>query len=65
MLVILFLATAVLVPHEWLHGLAIRYYAGEPTYGVGIGAVVGLGYAFLQSYRRANSRSEAGPGSVG
>lgn len=65
MLVILVLATTVLVSHELLHGLAIRYYGGEPTYGVGIGAVVGLGYAFLQSYQRANSRTEAGPGSAG
>jgi len=35
-LVILLLVTVILVPHEWLHGLAIRHYGGEPKYGVGI-----------------------------
>jgi hypothetical protein len=44
-LVILFLATVFLVPHEWLHGLAIRYYGGEATYGVGIAHFI-LPYAY-------------------
>jgi len=35
-IVILVLGTAFVVPHEWLHGLAIRHYGGEPRYGVGI-----------------------------
>lgn len=44
-LVILFLATVFLVPHEWLHGLAIRYYGGEAKYGVGIAHFI-LPYAY-------------------
>jgi hypothetical protein len=44
-LVILFLATVFIVPHEWLHGLAIRYYGGEPKYGVGIAHFI-LPYAY-------------------
>lgn len=44
-LVILLLVTVVLVPHEWLHGLAIRYYGGEPKYGVGIAHFI-LPYAY-------------------
>lgn len=36
LLVILVLALAIVVPHEWLHGLAIRYYGGDPRYGVGV-----------------------------
>ncbi|RNJ26447.1 DUF3267 domain-containing protein [Halosegnis longus] len=31
--------------HEWLHGLAIRYYGGEPSYGVGVAHFV-LPYAY-------------------
>ncbi|MUW15086.1 hypothetical protein GJ633_10770 [Halorubrum sp. CBA1125] len=42
---ILFLATAILVPHEWLHGLAIRHYGGEPRYGVGVAHFI-LPYAY-------------------
>ncbi|MFC6614257.1 DUF3267 domain-containing protein [Halopenitus salinus] len=45
LLVILLLATVILVPHEWLHGLAIRYYGGEPTYGVGLAHFI-LPYAY-------------------
>lgn len=45
LLVILLLATVFLVPHEWLHGLAIRYYGGEATYGVGIAHFI-LPYAY-------------------
>jgi hypothetical protein len=44
-LVILLLATVFLVPHEWLHGLAIRYYGGEATYGVGVAYFI-LPYAY-------------------
>ncbi len=44
-LVVLGLATAVLAPHEWVHGLAIRYYGGEPRYGVGVAHFV-LPYAY-------------------
>ncbi|SFR63585.1 DUF3267 domain-containing protein [Halogeometricum limi] len=44
-LVLLFLATVFIVPHEWLHGLAIRYYGGEARYGVGIAHFV-LPYAY-------------------
>jgi hypothetical protein len=44
-LVVLFLGTAFLVPHEWLHGLAIRHYGGEPRYGVGVAHFI-LPYAY-------------------
>lgn len=44
-LVILVLGTVFLVPHEWLHGLAIRYYGGEAKYGVGIAHFI-LPYAY-------------------
>ncbi|WP_255198099.1 DUF3267 domain-containing protein [Halorarius litoreus] len=44
-LVLVFLGTVILVPHEWLHGLAIRYYGGEPRYGVGVAHFV-LPYAY-------------------
>jgi hypothetical protein len=44
-LVVLLLATVFVVPHEWLHGLAIRYYGGEPKYGVGVAHFV-LPYAY-------------------
>ncbi|WP_123620488.1 DUF3267 domain-containing protein [Halorubrum sp. CSM-61] len=44
-LVIAFLGTFFLVPHEWLHGLAIRYYGGKPRYGVGVAHFV-LPYAY-------------------
>jgi hypothetical protein len=43
--IVLLLGTAFVVPHEWLHGLAIRYYGGEPRYGVGIAHFV-LPYAY-------------------
>jgi len=35
-LIIVILGTVFIVPHEWLHGLAIRYYGGEAHYGVGV-----------------------------
>lgn len=44
-LVILVLGTAFVAPHEWLHGLAIRYYGGEARYGVGVAHFV-LPYAY-------------------
>jgi hypothetical protein len=44
-LVILVLATVFVVPHELLHGLAIRYYGGEATYGVGLAHFI-LPYAY-------------------
>lgn len=30
------LTTGVILPHEPVHGLAIRYYGGTPRYGVGL-----------------------------
>lgn len=44
-LVILVLATVFVVPHELLHGLAIRYYGGRAKYGVGIAHYI-LPYAY-------------------
>ena len=44
-LTILVLATVFVIPHEWLHGLAIRYYGGEAKYGVGIAHFI-LPYAY-------------------
>jgi len=44
-LVLVVLATVFVVPHEWLHGLAIRHYGGEPRYGVGVAHFV-LPYAY-------------------
>ena len=44
-LVILLLVIGVLIPHEGLHGLAIRHYGGEPRYGVGIAHFI-LPYAY-------------------
>ncbi|CQH61979.1 DUF3267 domain protein [Halobacterium hubeiense] len=44
-LVILVLATVFVVLHELLHGLAIRYYGGEATYGVGLAHFI-LPYAY-------------------
>lgn len=44
-LVVLILGTFFLVPHEWLHGLAIRHYGGEPRYGVGLAHFI-LPYAY-------------------
>lgn len=44
-LVFAVLATVVLAPHEWVHGLAMRHYGGEPRYGVGVAHFV-LPYAY-------------------
>jgi len=45
LLVLAVLATAFVVPHELLHGLAIRYYGGEARYGVGVAHFI-LPYAY-------------------
>lgn len=45
LLVIAVIATVFVVPHELLHGLAIRYYGGEPRYGVGVAHFI-LPYAY-------------------
>ncbi|MFC4987468.1 DUF3267 domain-containing protein [Saliphagus infecundisoli] len=45
LLVLAVLGTAFVVPHEWLHGLAIRHYGGEARYGVGVAHFV-LPYAY-------------------
>lgn len=50
-LAILALATVVVVPHEWLHGAAIRRYGGEPRYGVGVSHFV-LPYAYATTDHR-------------
>lgn len=47
-LVFVFLATFFLVPHEWLHGLAIRYYGGTAQYGVGLAHFI-LPYAYTST----------------
>lgn len=44
-LIIVILGTVFIIPHEWLHGLAIRYYGGEPRYGVGVAHFI-LPYAY-------------------
>jgi len=44
-LIIVILGTVFIVPHEWLHGLAIRYYGGEARYGVGVAHFI-LPYAY-------------------
>jgi hypothetical protein len=51
LLVVVFLVTAILVPHEWVHGLAIRYYGGEPRYGVGLAHFI-LPYAYATTDHR-------------
>jgi hypothetical protein len=44
-LIVVVLGTVFIVPHEWLHGLAIRYYGGEARYGVGVAHFI-LPYAY-------------------
>ena len=51
LLVFVVLVTAIIVPHEWVHGLAIRYYGGEPRYGVGLAHFV-LPYAYATTDHR-------------
>lgn len=50
-LVLLALASAIIIPHEWLHGLAIRYYGGDPRYGVGLAHFI-LPYAYATTDHR-------------
>ncbi len=50
-LALLVLMTAIIVPHEWLHGLAIRYYGGNPRYGVGLAHFI-LPYAYATTDHR-------------
>lgn len=50
-LVLLVLVSAILIPHEWLHGLAIQYYGGEPRYGVGLAHFI-LPYAYATTDHR-------------
>lgn len=50
-LVIIFLSTVILVPHELLHGLAIRRYGGQPRYGVGLAHFI-LPYAYATTDHR-------------
>ncbi|WP_135828367.1 DUF3267 domain-containing protein [Halorussus halobius] len=45
------LVTAIIVPHEWVHGLAIRYYGGRPRYGIGLAHFV-LPYAYATTDHR-------------
>ncbi|WP_435066356.1 DUF3267 domain-containing protein [Halobaculum sp. EA56] len=45
------LATVIIVPHEWLHGVAIRRYGGTPRYGVGLAHFV-LPYAYATTDHR-------------
>ena len=47
-LVVAFLGTVILIPHEFLHGLAIRSYGGEARYGVGVAHFV-LPYAYAST----------------
>lgn len=45
-LVVLVLTTGILVPHELLHGLAMRAFGGHPRYGVGVAhSILPYGYA--------------------
>lgn len=50
-LVLVFLVTVILVPHEWLHGLAIKYYGGKPRYCVGLAHFI-LPYAYATTDHR-------------
>lgn len=51
LLVLAVLGTLVLVPHEWVHGVAFRYFGGNPRYGVGLAYFV-LPYAYLTTDHR-------------
>lgn len=50
-LVIAVLATVVILPHELVHGLAIRYYGGEARYGVGLAHFI-MPYAYATTDHR-------------
>jgi len=45
LLVLAVLGTVLILPHELLHGLAMRYYGGDPRYGVGVAHFI-LPYAY-------------------
>lgn len=45
------LATIIVLPHEWIHGLLIRYYGGEPRYGVGLAYFI-LPFAYATTDHR-------------
>lgn len=49
--VVIALALGIALPHEWVHGLAIRRYGGTPRYGVGLAFFV-LPYAFATTDHR-------------
>lgn len=49
--VVVVLVTAVVGPHEWIHGLAIRHYGGTAKYGVGVAHFV-LPYAYATTDHR-------------
>jgi hypothetical protein len=51
LLFLLLAGTLVIVPHEWLHGLAIRYYGGKPRYGVGVSHFI-MPYAYATTDHR-------------
>jgi hypothetical protein len=51
LLALLLVGTLVVLPHEWLHGLAIRYYGGTPRYGVGVSHFV-MPYAYATTDHR-------------
>lgn len=51
LVILLLLATGIIFPHEWLHGAAIRYYGGEPRYGVGVSHFI-LPYAYATTDHR-------------
>ena len=50
-LALLLAGMLIIVPHEWLHGLAIRYYGGTPRYGVGVSHFV-MPYAYATTDHR-------------
>lgn len=51
LLALLLAGTLIIAPHEWLHGLAIRYYGGKPRYGVGVSHFV-MPYAYATTDHR-------------
>lgn len=51
LLVLLVLAVAIVPPHEFVHGLAIRWFGGTPRYGVGLAHFV-LPYAYATTDRQ-------------
>lgn len=50
-LMVVVLALIIILPHEWIHGLAIRYYGGTPSYGVGLAYFV-LPFAYATTVHR-------------